>query len=138
GLDPGHLIGLVHRPVGTLGPQDIASRLLLGIGSLSIAGDLYALGLGHAEFLQSLLGSQDEAGVAISDLGAVVGLQRQALGDVAIDAFDLHHLVQGGLHIAHLGVGILARVGVLSDRDLRQILLPHLMHLHVALHDLGE
>ena len=58
GLDPGHVISLVHRAVGALGPQNIASRFLQRIGSLSIAGDLHAVGLGHAELLQPLVGSQ--------------------------------------------------------------------------------
>ena len=87
---------------------------------------------------QSFFGGEDQGGVAIGDLRAIVGLERQSIDDVAIEAFDLERLVEGDLHLVHLRAGVELRVGILLHRDCGQVAFGDTVGVHVLAHDFGE
>ena len=51
---------------------------------------------------EALPGRENQRRVPVGDLRAVVGLQRQAVHHVAVDALDRHRLVDRDLHLLHL------------------------------------
>ena len=77
-------------------------------------------------------------GVAIGDLRAIVGLERQSLDHVAIEAFDLERLVERDLHLVHLRARIELRVGIFLHRDGGQVAFGDAVGVHVLAHDFGE
>ncbi len=96
------------------------------------------MGRRHPQPVEPLAGGEQQRRVAVGDLRAVVGLERQAVDDVAVRPLDRQRLLEGELDVPHLGVGVLPGVGVLGDGDAREILLGDLEGRHVLGHDLGE
>ena len=108
------------------------------VGRLRVPGNLDAILLVNAELCQPFLSGEDERRISVGDLRTIVGLQRQPLDNVAINAADLHRLLDRKFDIAHLRVLVVAGVGVLRDGDLRQVLFGNAMYLQIALHHLRK
>ena len=65
--------------------EHVAARLANRVGGLPPAGDFDAVGFRHAEFGEPFLGGQDQGGVAVGNLGAIVGLEREPVHDIAVE-----------------------------------------------------
>ena len=137
GSDAGHCVGGVHGAVGAGGFEDVAEFFLQRVNGLAPAGDLDAVVLVEAEAGEAFFCGEDEGGVAIGDLGTVVGFKREAVDEIAVGAVDFGGLIEGEIDV-HLGVGIELRVGVFLDGDLGEVAFGDAVGLDVELHDLGE
>jgi hypothetical protein len=108
------------------------------VGCLGIAGDFDGIRLGDAQLLKPFFGGQDQRGVAIGDLRAVIGLERQSIHHVAIHALDFERLLQRDLDLVHLRVRVMFCVSVFGDGDVRQVGFGGAVRLEIALHDFGK
>ena len=133
-----HGIGGLHGAVGAGGAKHVAAGLADGVGGLAPSGDFDARGFRDAQAGKALLGGEDEGGVSIGDLGAVVGLERETVDDVAVDALDGSGLVQRDLDLAHLGARVEFGIGVFLDGDGGELALGDAVFGHVVAHDFGE
>src|SRR5205823_2779928 len=102
GFRAGHPVCRLHGAVSAGGAENVATVFADRVGGLSPAGDLDAFGFRHAQFGEALFRGEDQGGVAVGNLGTVVGLQRESFNDVPVQAVDGQGLIERDLYFVHL------------------------------------